>query len=479
LKFLFPYFKKAVLKTLKGKEAVDIIFDILSKNILHIYHKKKPFDILQELLDKDQIVDISLLRLEQLTNLKNLNLKLLAAQNQNSHAQRPVRGCALFGVLPPEETGIAIYNARTFGINEEYHVFSDFNKHSYYAIAKERTGDNYKNNFFSIDMFSIANKMFAYTKKIFVLGNSFHNTPYFNAAINEQDKNNSYLYLHEINMHNLLHNYLGFPHYQKILSVTYPEITEIFSQSVEITFETIKSKIKYGIRAVLLLTGITNIFVNNENAKELLLEDIKGTIFENTLSITILFHPVSDLRNTKTEQSLLEDDSCIKIGSFGLCDNKIKSTDTIVDAVVLLNNKYNIKAKCILAGYDAESYIHGNIPENKQKYVIGFSNLTNEKFVSLMKQIDIGVQLRNYPHGESSGTIFQLFSLNKLIITSEGFIEKRFEEYCQIVPKFISAEKLAEKIFETLNLRNDIKNAELLLKEYSFENLSDTILKIR
>jgi len=463
-----------VLKTLKGSEANDIILDILSKNILQIFHAKNPYDILYELLDKDQI---SILKLEQLTNLKNFHQKLLALQNEQS--QKPVCGCALFGVLPPEETGIAIYNAKTFGINDEYHVFSDFKQPSNYTIAKERTGENYKNNFFSIDLFSTANKLFTYRKKIFVIGNSSHNVPYFNAAINEQDKNNSYLYLHEINMHNLLRDYLGFPFYQKTLSAAYPEIIENISQFDEKTFENVESKIKYGIKAVLLLTGITKILVNNENAKKLLLEDIKGTIFENTLSITTLFLPVSDLRDVETEQNLFADDNCIKIGSFGVCDNNMKSTDTIVDAVALLNEKYNINAKCILAGYDAELYIPGNVSEIKQKYVIGFSNLTNKKFVSIMKQVDIAVQLRNYPHGESSASILELLGLNKKVITSADFIDKKFEKYCQVVPRLVSAEKLAEKILETINIKNDITDTDLLLKEYSFRNLSNIILNAK
>ena len=465
-----------MLKTLKGNEANDIILDLLAKNVTRIFPEKSPYDILHKLPDKDQLLDASIIKLEQLANLKNIYQKLLALHNDQT--QRPACGCALFGVLPPEETGIAIYNAKTFGINEECHVFSDFSRPFHYTIAKERTGNEYKNNFFSMDLFSTADKLFTYRKKIFVIGNSSHNIPYFTAAINGQDKNNSYLYLHEINMHNLLYYYLGFRLYQKILSAVYPENMKNFSQSNDISFENVKNKIAYGIRAVLLLTGITNIFVNNENAKKLLLEDIKETIFEDTLSITTLFHPIPDLRNVEPEQILLTDDDSILIGSFGLCDDQMKSTNTIVDAVALLNEKYNINAKCILAGYGAELYVSGNISNKKQKYVIGFSNLTNEKFVSIMKQIDIAVQLRNYPHGESSGTLFQLLGLNKKIITSAGFIENRFEKYCQIIPKFISEEELANKIIETLKIKNDIIDIDLLLTEYSFKNLSNIILKI-
>jgi len=193
----------------------------------------------------------------------------------------------------------------------------------------------------------------------------------------------------------------------------------------------------------------------------------------------MLFLPIYNFHKEECIKQILPDDGTIKIGSFGLSDNIYKSTNTIVNAVILLNKKYGIKSKCILGGYNSRLYIRENVPVLLQKYVLGFSKLPNKHFFSLMRKIDIAIQLRNNPLGESSGAINELLGLNKKVITSAGFLDSRLEKYCHVVPKFISEEELAKELFAIINEKNNKKNnADILLSEYSFEKLSDAILNI-
>jgi hypothetical protein len=386
---------------------------------------------------------------------------------------------AIFGVLPPEKSGIAIYNAKTFGINDDFHIFSKFMPLSNYKAAKDSIGSKYNDNFFPIELSSTAQTMFNYNKKIFVLGNSFHNCPYLEAAINEHDKKNSFLYCHEIALHNVLLAYINFINYKKEIYSAYPELTQELTKYDEDKNKFLE-KIKnlcYGIRAVLLLTGISNIIVNNSVAKEKLLNEIKGTVLENKIKVTALFLPIPLIQMNKISNHFLPNNDGKMIGVFGLADNKYKSTETIINAIIILNEKYDIKAKCVLAGYDVIHYIR-TVSEEQKKYLIWFSDITEEEILSLMNQIDVAVQLRDYPHGESSAAICQLLSLNKDIITSENFIDINLEKYCTVVKRFISPDELANELNNFFIRKTDKKDTAQLIEGLSFDKFANAIINL-
>jgi glycosyltransferase involved in cell wall biosynthesis len=371
---------------------------------------------------------------------------------------KPYCNTAVFGVLPPEKTGIANFNAKTFSISRHFHVYSKFTKYDYYYDATNNITK--ENNFFPIDIYPIASSLFNYGKKIFVLGNSPHNIPYLKAAIEEKDKENSFLYCHEIMLNNLLYNLLKEHDYNQIKKTVYPS----------------DSKNNYGFRAILLLTNISKIIVNNNNSKQLLLEEIKNTIYEDIVSVSTVFLPVTEISLKADDIPVDIDFAGFKIGSFGIC-NKKKATDIIIRSVVLLNEEYGIEAKCILAGYDVDNFIQSQIPSKLHKYILSFSNSSDDQLLSIMKQVDIAVQLRNYQYGESSGVICQLLGLNKRIIVSENFIDERFENYCTVVPRFISKDELAKVFYDVFN-KNISIDASVLLKNFGFNNLAEAILKI-
>jgi hypothetical protein len=390
---------------------------------------------------------------------------------------RPNINTAVFGVLPPEKSGIANYNAKTYSLSNHFHVYSEFTKNEHFNEAIHDLGEDYKNNFFHIDIFPKANSLFNYKKYIYVLGNSYHNVPYLKAAIDENDKNKCFLYCHEINSHNLLHNSLTFDDYKQILITTYPELFQVNFDTNSLTFEDIKGIVNYGFRAILLLTKTTNVIVNNDKAKQLILSDVKDTIFENNISITTAFLPFTKRKSNTGFNSVNIEFDGLKIGLFGVCSKKEKSTDIIMEAVALLNEKYGINSKCIFAGYDVDKYIQAEVPSDLYKYLLCFPDNSEDQLFSLMSQVDIAVQLRNYPHGETSGVVCQLLALNKKIIVSDNFIDERFENYCTIVPRFISSNELAKVILDTVNNNINI-DASSLFNKFGFNNLVDTILNI-
>jgi len=459
MRFIFPFFKRAVLSIFINEgisiELIESELKLLNTEINSINNNiNKINNNINTIIDR-------LFYQKYLINKKMVNI-------------------AVFGVMPPEKSGIAIYNKKTFGINDNFHVFSRFMSTDNCEITKENFKENYNDNFFPINFFSNAKAIFNYSKIIFVLGNSFHNIPYLDAAIKEKYKKYSYLYCHEVFFHDLLRAYFDFPIYKNVLCNAYPElIQEINNYNIE-SFENIKS-LCYGIRAILLLTGISNVIVNNNIAKEKLLDDIKGTVFENNIRIIVLFLPIPNLKSNIYKEPNLSYINEIKIGVFGICDNKYKSTNVILNAIVILNELYNLKSKCIIAGYDVDSYVKTINSESIKMYLVWFSNVSDKQIESLMSQVDIAVQLRNYPQGETSAVICQLLGLNKNIIVSEKFIDSDLEEYCTVVKKFISAEELAEKLYEIFSKKQriiDNNKLSKLIEGMSFEKLADTILRL-
>jgi glycosyltransferase involved in cell wall biosynthesis len=403
---------------------------------------------------------------------KKVYTKLLLLKKSFS---KPDCNTAVFGVLPPEKSGIANYNAKIFSLNKNFHVYSKFEKYKYFNDAV--TNITKLNNIFSIDIFSIANSLFNYNKKIFVLGNSYHNIPYLKAAIEEKDKAKCFLYCHEINLQNLLYLFIGFHDFKHVIKTVYPDIFQDNLDINNLSFEEIKKIVSYGFRAILSITNISNVIVNNDKAKQLLLEEIKDTIFENTVSITTVFLPIANLDLKADIKPINIDFDGFKIGSFGICNIKDKATDIIIKSVALLNEKYDIKAKCVLAGYEVDIFIQSEVPSKYHKYLLSFSDCSDDQLLSVMNQVDIAVQLRKHPWGESSGVVSQLLGLNKRIIASEKFLDSRFEDYCTIVPSFISENELV-KIFYDIYMNNITINTSDLIKNFGFDSLADTILNI-
>ncbi len=109
------------------------------------------------------------------------------------------------------------------------------------------------------------------------MGNSPHNVPYLKYAIEEKDKENSYLYIHEAHQLFLIYFYLNasITNFKEVIIKNYPNVDKDIknlSELNEISNILIKKNI-YGIKILLLLTNIKNIIVNNDKCKELIINN--------------------------------------------------------------------------------------------------------------------------------------------------------------------------------------------------------------
>lgn len=408
-------------------------------------------------------------------NYNNLNKDLTLSNSYNINIKNN-SNIAVFGTLPPEESGIANYNANTFGTNKNFDMFSDFKSFRNFIIACEFLNNDYKYNFIPIEYFDKENK---YNKKIFVLGNSPHNVPYLKYAIKEKDKENSYLYIHEAHQLFLIYFYLNASatNFKEIIIKYYPNMDKYIKNLKELNeiFNILIKNNIYGIKILLSLTNIKNIIVNNDKCEKLIINEARNTKYYKKLNIIKAFHPIEKLNNIKNN-ILPKDNSYNYIGTFGMLHDYYKSTDIIIKSINILNKKYNKKIKLVISGYKADEYLK-NTNKTLTENIVCFNAKKTEDFISIMNSVDIAVQLRNYPHGESSGVICQLLSLNKKIITTKDFLSKELSDKIREVKPFINAEELALEILDYLEDKNIIDNSELVEK-YSFENLANKLLEL-
>ena len=151
-----------------------------------------------------------------------------------------------------------------------------------------------------------------------------------------------------------------------------------------------------------------------------------------------------------------------------------KCTDKLILAVQELNRRgYCIKL--LLAGYKADQWLKDNRYNAKDLNIETIENPNDEMLLALMKSVDLAVQLRLSPHGESSGCVAQLLGMNQKILTNKGFVSSEVEEYCTLVPEDCTIEELKQGILSALS-RPLSKNE--LANKYSYANLSDKLYKL-
>ena len=159
-------------------------------------------------------------------------------------------------------------NSHVFTIIANYDYFKEINNSS---LAKE-----YNNDFIPVEYYNKFLDKYEYNKKIFVLGSS----TILEYAVKEIDKDNSYLFIYKIEISNILFDYFSnylIDDFKKLIKNHYPNCYELIKEidNINKIFNLLIENNIYGFKILFNLTNINNVITNQENIKNLILNEIK------------------------------------------------------------------------------------------------------------------------------------------------------------------------------------------------------------
>lgn len=366
-----------------------------------------------------------------------------------------VREVAIFSCLPPEKSGIANYTEDLILSNRDLTcVASRFTIEEYrkLRLTKQIGRPSDSNQFISLDEFK--DRIDNFSNKIFVLGNSSHNLFALTNAI-KYGNNKDWVYIHEANLNALWgsfcnQNLLDFNSFRKKFLV--------------------EGRNNLGVLPLFVLSKIKKVFVNNKLAKELIEEEIRKSFLKIKVQIEVVFLPLPyiDKKNIIPREKREK----LIVGTFGIPSDNYKQTNKIVQAVKLLNEKLGCPSTLFIGGYGSLSYVFDQAGDELFTYRSEPTDYSD--FVKLMSCVDISVQLRSNPHGESSGCIQELLALDIPVITTENFVAEVFRNEVYEVSVDVEPIELAEKI---LLIRNREIKQKLQSKKISSYALSLRMLE--
>jgi glycosyltransferase involved in cell wall biosynthesis len=177
-----------------------------------------------------------------------------------------------------------------------------------------------------------------------------------------------------------------------------------------------------GIRALYDI-GVRHFVLNSEAAARLVRDDLSEGE-RGATRLDVLYHPVFEPEVTRREA--LRQDSALTIGTFG-APSVSKGTDIVIAAVRELRRR-GVKAKLVVAGFDANYFADGELSKNDaDRAWLELAEPSSERELQLdMLKCDVAVQLRRSNLGESSGVVPTLLALGvPTIVSSIG----AFAEY--------------------------------------------------
>nr|WP_257939175.1 hypothetical protein [Campylobacter lari]MCR6519655.1 hypothetical protein [Campylobacter lari] len=445
-----PFFKVQIFN--KSKK-----YSLFGLPILKIYYNDKITDLFINKQKSTNEVESVLQRLFKYDIVKESDIAFLNSIKKNINKEKN----AVFGVLPPEKTGIAIFNHNAFVGCECFDIFSDVRD---LGVAR-----GLSKNVFDLKTFIKFDASYLYKKFIYILGNSSHNNPYLNMAIRSTNKEKSWLYIHEADLNGLLYAHCGynFLTMRAYLISWYPEFKhELLGLNSFKDYHLWNGDFKiYGLRVIIELTSICNFIVNNSLCKKIVLKDLENY----KVNIAEAFLPLPKIVNiTRVDYKKNNDE--IYIGTFGI-PREIKFSLEIAQAIEYLNEFKNINIKLLVVGYGASNFFKKY--DFNKSYLEIYENVSDDQFYDLINQVDLVIQLRKRPRGESSGPIVSALVLDKKIITSKDFVDKKIEDKVFVLDnQELGYKKIAEKILECIQSSSDVVNYSEIKNSYTYSNLA-------
>jgi glycosyltransferase involved in cell wall biosynthesis len=199
------------------------------------------------------------------------------------------------------------------------------------------------------------------------------------------------------------------------------------------------------VRYLIKRTGIHNILVFGEKARQTIIKDLENTDININLKVIKRLYqrinfsekylPLED----RTEEFLL--------GTFGIPENCFKRVDLIIQAVNKLVEK-GISIKLVMAGLNVDNYLKSI--ENTDN-IISIDSPPSEDWFKIMNSVDIAIQLRENAFAFTSGCVSELLGLGKNSIFTKNMIDESWCDLCYFVPEHLEAEELASELENALS----------------------------
>ena len=188
-----------------------------------------------------------------------------------------------------------------------------------------------------------------------------------------------------------------------------------------------------GLRALVRAKPIERVIVNSRFAADLAARELRGLAAADR--IVVGFHPIFPAKRPHAPPK-----DGLRVGSFGV-PGPPKRTEIIHDACALLRNAGE-RVELVLAGYDMDRYLSSGALA-RSPWVSAFDSPSDAMLEELMASVDVAVQLRRDPLGESSGAMAQLAAVGTPIVASDI---GAFRDYasvatlvaCDIAPKALA-----------------------------------------
>lgn len=352
-----------------------------------------------------------------------------------------------------------------------FDIFTDIENYDQWSVFWSKH-KNAKHIVFPLESYNKAKTMIDYPNRVFVLGNSLHHKKIFDLACKTKGEKNRWLILHESFVFCCMLDKFDydFEKIKEFFILWYPKLEKELRKSPAnleaLENVLLKHKCCF-IRPIIHMTGIKNIIVYSERAKDLIQQELTKQELKDIklYSLPLPFEPSKE----KPEKStVITKKPKYLIGTFGFPHDIVKRTSDIIKAVELLNKTMDVKL--VIAGSGVNNY------QNKikrKKAVVLVEKPSPKEWFALMNTIDLGIQLREHGHGFSSACVTELLGIGKPCLLTEGMVDKKWTCLCDFIPEDLSVEEMAKAIKRILTSKK--KADKRLYSDYSFYHNADMI----
>ena len=321
---------------------------------------------------------------------------------------------AYFSPLPPQKSGIAIYNAQLLP------YLSQFANLTLFTDQPHETDETLQQQFVIRQSKSFTGPLAeGFDICLYQMGN---NVDYHSQIYEMLCRFPGIVTLHDTNLHSFFGEYLmkqgQFPAYTREMAFAYG------SKGLEHAWQTHFERSKYDVKRFPLFERIAQLslglIVHNQFSKQVVNRHCpRKTVAHINLHQVPLAEQIPSQTDAKAQLGYQPDD--ILLASFGYVSPS-KRINVVLQAVASLQNHFpppQIRYALVgqqVDGYNVQSLLHQLGLENVVR-LVGYADET--LFQTYLAATDIGINLRYPTHGETSSTLLALMAASKPTLVSK------------------------------------------------------------